>query len=85
MPLSGWIFSTASGHTPNFWWSVHFNMPGIPTDQKSLSNLAHAIHGWFNLILIGLITLHVLAAIKHHWIDKDNVLKQILPKTLRKN
>jgi cytochrome b561 len=31
------------------------------------------------MIMLGAVSLHVLAALKHHFIDRDGVLKRMLP------
>ncbi|BFM15166.1 cytochrome b [Maricurvus nonylphenolicus] len=30
-------------------------------------------------LIIGLLVVHIVAALKHHWIDKDQVLRNMLP------
>ncbi len=47
--------------------------------NKSLAKLMAESHEIIAWILIAFITLHVLGALKHHFIDKDNVLKRMLP------
>ncbi len=80
IPVSGWIMSSAKGKLVKLptLAGYHFAMPGIPLDIN-LAKLAHQLHEIFAWILVVLITLHVLAALKHHFIDKDNILKRILP------
>lgn len=77
MPLSGWIMSTAAGHFPHL-FGYEFPMPGIPQD-KSLGDLFFKVHFFTAWIIIGLVTIHTLAAFKHHFFDKDNVLQRMLP------
>jgi cytochrome b561 len=81
MTLSGWIMSTAAGKFPDF-FGILFPFPGIPSDQP-LADLAFEAHEYLAWILIVLILLHVSAALKHYYIDKDNVLQRMLP--FRKN
>ena len=38
------------------------------------------IHGLLAWGLIGLLGLHILAALKHHFFDKDDILARMLPK-----
>jgi len=77
MPISGWIMSTAAGHSPML-GSLALPMPGVIED-KALAKLTNQIHSTLGWTIIGLVSLHTLAAIKHHFIDKDNVLKRMLP------
>jgi cytochrome b561 len=75
MTISGWIMSTAAGKAPRlFGQSLPF--PGIPVD-KAISALGWDIHSTAIWVLIGLVALHILAALKHHFIDKDNILRRM--------
>jgi cytochrome b561 len=76
MPLSGWIGSVAAGKPPRIGERV-FSLPLDP--DKSLVKLAFFIHNNLALILIGLIILHTLAALYHHFIRKDDILRRMLP------
>lgn len=86
MPLSGWIMVSASGKYPTiFFWL--FNMPHLPmpegVDLKALRKLAYEIHEITTTWLaLGLLGVHILAALKHHYIDRDTVLVRMLPRFL---
>lgn len=77
VPLSGWLISSASG----FGLQVFglFKLPEIAAADKDLQTLAETIHYWLFWSLVALLLLHVAAALKHHWILKDNVLRRMLP------
>jgi len=64
------------------WFGV-LPIPDLLPKDKVLGDALKEIHQALNLLLIGILIIHVLAALKHHFIDKDNVLKQMLPS--RKN
>jgi len=78
MPLSGWAMSsTGKVQYPILWFGL-FEVPKLPL-PKSLGGVfreSHEILGW---IIIAMLALHVLAALKHHWFDRDNVLARMLP------
>jgi cytochrome b561 len=78
MPLSGWIMSVASEHVPTYFGLFNMPLPWISADKPlaKFMNESHEIIAW---ILIGFICLHAIGALKHHFIDKDNVLKRMLP------
>lgn len=82
MPITGWIMATASGNTPSFFGLFNLPMPGIPLN-KPLAHTANEIHETVAIVLICAIVIHVAAAIKHHFVDKDNVLQRMLPNTKR--
>lgn len=76
MPLSGWIMSVAAKRIPSFFGLFNMPLPGIEPN-KSLADFmanSHEIIAW---ILIAFIVLHIAGALKHHFIDKDNVLKKM--------
>ena len=81
MPISGWIMSVAAGYTPSLFCLFDAHLP-IPNNH-TLASVTHRIHVILPFAIIGLIILHTLAALKHHYIDKDDVLKKMLP--TRKN
>ncbi|MBL4647426.1 MAG: cytochrome b/b6 domain-containing protein [Gammaproteobacteria bacterium] len=77
VPISGWIMSTAAGYSPSFWGWFTLAMPGIPY-SKALAMTANQIHTTAIWVLGILIILHLLAALKHHFINKDNILKRMM-------
>jgi len=76
-PISGWVKATASDHVPKFfnWFSVP--APGVGTNIELGHKLA-PIHYWVAWLITAVVSMHILAALKHHFIDKDNVLKRML-------
>ena len=77
MPLSGWAMSTAFGSFPMV-MGVALPMPFVPVDRDWAMTFEN-IHGTLALILIGLISVHVLGALKHYFFDKDQVVQNMLP------
>ncbi len=78
MPLSGWIMSVAADRPPIYFGLFKVDFPGIGVNKP----LAEYMAGWHEIIawtLIAFIILHVAGALKHHFIDKDNVLKTMWP------
>lgn len=78
MVLIGWIMSTAAGYIPDYFGLYPWAFPGIEPDKALAEKLvvAHEYGAW---VLIGLLVAHTAGALKHHLIDKDNVLKSMLP------
>lgn len=76
MPFTGWGMSTAAGFVPDFFWLFPLPLPWIPL-SKPLAKLFSELHYIFAWVLAGLIALHIIAALKHHFIDKDNILKRM--------
>ena len=80
MPLSGWLMSTATGHAPDFWHWGAWAMPGINAN-KTLAKTANQYHEILAYAVIVLVSLHVLMALKHHYLGKNNILRRMLPFT----
>ncbi len=76
MPIVGWIGSVAAGRPPR-WDNYVFNLP--IEQNKALSKQLFGWHKSLAIVLIALIAIHFLAAIFHHFIRRDNVLKRMLP------
>ncbi len=78
IPLSGWLMSSAKGFQ-----TVFFGVLPIPDLLSKDLELAHTlgeVHEVLNLLLIAVVAGHVLAALKHHLIDKDDVLTRMAPR-----
>lgn len=74
--ISGYLISTADGRGIEiFNW---FELPGLGSFVENQEDIAGWIHEYTAYSLIGLASLHALAALKHHFIDKDNTLKKML-------
>lgn len=77
VPLSGWIMSSAKGFQ-TVWFGV-LPLPDLVGKDKALGQLLTTLHQGLNLVLVALVAVHVAAAIKHHFIDRDATLQRILP------
>lgn len=77
IPLSGWLLSSAKG-VQTVWFGV-LPLPDLLEKDKELGHLLHEMHEVLNLLLMVLLAGHVAASLKHHWIDKDDILKRMLP------
>ncbi len=76
MPLCGWVMSVAANRVPSYFGL--FKLP-LPIEvNKPLAELMEQSHKTIAWILIALLLLHVAGALKHHFIDKDNILKRML-------
>ena len=77
MPLAGWVKSVAEERIPTFFGLFPMPLYGIPVD-KTLSKWMGSAHEIIAYILIALITFHIAGALKHHFIDKDKVMRRML-------
>jgi cytochrome b561 len=77
MPLSGYLGSVFSGYPVRFFGFV---LPawGAKSDAiKSAMSVAHAALAW---LLAAAVALHVAAAVRHAWRDRDGVLGRMAPR-----
>lgn len=80
MPLSGWLFHSASGFPPrNLSWFGLFKLPSLSDRDPALRDFALAAHEWLFIALAAIVTVHALAALKHHYVDRDRTLARMLP------
>lgn len=75
MPITGLIMSVAAGRPPNFFGL--YQVPQFLAENKTLSDNFFNLHRITAIVLISLIGIHILAALKHHFIDRDTVLKRM--------
>ena len=76
-PLTGWLFSSAAGFQ-----TVYLGVLPIPdllTKNKEVADVLRFAHRWINYTMAALIGLHAAAALKHHVLDRDEVLTRMLP------
>ena len=75
VPVVGWLHSSAAGVSV-----VYFNLVPLPDlvgKDKALSHLFGEIHETLAWSLMGLVALHVAAALKHQLVDRDNLLQRM--------
>jgi len=78
LPVSGWLLASVEGDPLDFfgWFTVPWlPVPGGDAAEDAIEE-AHEILG--NVLLL-LAALHVAAGLKHHFIDRDEVLRRMLP------
>ena len=80
IPLIGWLrVSTAIVPIPVslFGWATIPNIAPINAELSDVMALAHEIAAW---TLAGLVALHVAAALKHQFVDRDAILARMWPR-----
>lgn len=78
MPLTGWLASSAAGR--EIPWFGLFNWPLLPIGGgRETAGGFMDVHELVVKGLYVLIALHVIGALKHHFVDRDNVLHRMLP------
>lgn len=75
MPMSGWVMSVAADKIPSYFGLFHITLPLSP--DKALAEFMNETHETIAFILIALISLHIVGALKHYLIDKDEVMQSM--------
>ncbi len=77
LPLSGWIMSSAGDRPLN--WFFLFDVPKFGVAKgDAIVGLSHEAHELLPWLWSALIVVHILAALRHHFILKDGVLRRML-------
>ncbi len=77
VPLTGWAYSSAAGF-PIVWFGV-LPLPDFVSPDKALAKQIKELHEVAAFALAGLVVLHIAAALKHHFIDRDGLLDRMRP------
>jgi len=77
VPLAGWAYSSAAGF-PVVLFGV-LPLPDLVTPDRVLSESLKPLHRWLAYALATLVVLHVAAALKHHFVDRDGLLLRMMP------
>jgi cytochrome b561 len=93
MPLTGWLYVSTGWSlqysraidVPTIWFGI-FHVPHLPffaqSDAPAREAAAGTLLSWHYSLAMGalaLVTLHVAAAVKHHFADRDDVFARMAP------
>lgn len=74
--FTGYLISTAKGDPISvFGW---FEVPALPPILPKQADLAGDIHWYLALTVVSLAAIHAIAALKHHFLDRDATLRRML-------
>jgi cytochrome b561 len=77
IPITGWLMSSARNF-PVSWFKL-FTFPDLISPDKARYEFFHDLHPLLFKTLVVVAALHVAGALKHHFIDRNDVLKRMLP------
>jgi cytochrome b561 len=72
VPLAGWAYSSALGFHVVYLGLIR--LPDLAPKDKALADVLIQVHATLAWSLAALVGLHVGAALKHHFVDKDGLL-----------
>lgn len=77
LPVSGWVINSAANIPLRvFWW---FPLPALTAPDKALAETAKQVHFGLFIVLAAVLAVHVAAALRHHYIKRNDVLARMLP------
>ena len=76
IPFSGWLFSSADGYRVVYLGLLP--LPNLIAKNKLLADALGDIHATFAWLMLYVLLLHVAAALKHHFLDRDDTLRRML-------
>ncbi len=79
VPLSGWLYDSASGLRP-FRWFDQFEVPKLSAPDEGVRAVAHFLHEWGFWLLVAVVLAHAGAAFYHHLFQRDATLARMLPR-----
>ncbi len=81
LPVTGWLMSSAAGIPVSFLgWFV---LPDLIPYDNYLFQAFIVIHKWLAYALILLFVIHAGAALRHHFLFRDDTLRKMLPRHSR--
>jgi cytochrome b561 len=77
LPVTGWLMSSAGGYPVPFF--NLFDVPDLIGVDDSLFRTLIDVHHWLAYALILFFVLHAAAALRHHFEQRDDTLRRMLP------
>jgi cytochrome b561 len=77
IPVSGWLYSSAAG-VPTVYLGL-WQLPDLVAKDQALAEALKLVHKSLNFALLALLVVHIAAAVKHHFVDRDGLLARMLP------
>jgi cytochrome b561 len=75
IPLSGWLMSSAKGFQ-TVWFGV-LPIPDLLPRDRAMGDLLQDVHEVLNLLLMLTLAGHLVAALWHHFVLKDDTLRRM--------
>jgi cytochrome b561 len=77
IPISGYFYSSSAGIQVVYLGIIP--LPTLISPNPALRVVLRTTHIWLNYTLLAFFAMHVLAALKHHFIERDGILGRMIP------
>ena len=78
IPVSGWLYSSSTGVEVVYLGLVP--LPNLVPKDRTLATVLKWVHFGLNSTLFATVSVHIAAALKHHFVERDTTLSRMLPK-----
>jgi len=79
IPLSGWLIISTSENPSYFFNNTGLQIPEIWGNDREFHEILEEVHEYAAFTIMGLLALHVAAALKHHFVDGADTLTRMIP------
>jgi cytochrome b561 len=79
IPMIGYVVASARGQDPVLYGA---SLPAVVGPDRALARTTKDFHGTLSWILAALVGVHAAAALWHHFVAGDNVLRRMVPARL---
>jgi cytochrome b561 len=77
MPVTGWILNSAANIPFRIFWTIP--LPAIVQPDKPFADTMARVHFALFIVLAVLLIVHIGAALRHHFVKRNDVLTRMLP------
>jgi cytochrome b561 len=77
VPLMGWAYSSAAGFPIVYLGLIP--LPDFVSPDPDVAKVLKTLHHYLAYSLAALVLLHIAAAVKHQWVDRDGLLLRMMP------
>jgi cytochrome b561 len=77
IPITGWVATSACCAPVNLFWTIPVTLP--VTGGEDFSKAVFRVHKALVYTLMGIVAIHVAAALQHHFVRRDRTLLRMLP------
>ena len=77
LPVTGWLMSSATGIPVSLFGL--FDLPDLIGYDDYRFHVLITVHKWLSYALIAVVIVHSGAALRHHWLFRDDTLRRMLP------
>jgi cytochrome b561 len=79
VPLAGWIATSYCCKPVNLFWTVPVSLPIPDAPTMEAAAPLFLVHFTLAFMLAAIVTIHVTAALHHHFVKRDRTLLRMLP------